>query len=98
MQEREDLHGWSLMKAVKRPGPTVYGVLDRLEACGWIIGWWEDQDAEANRPRRRLYRLSAPGAVAARDLLAARRPAALLNRSARPGPPHPAWDPAPGGA
>ena len=75
-----ELHGWAIVKSTKRSGPTTYGVLDRLEDAGWITGRWEDQPSESNRPRRRLYRLTPTGAVAARDLLAARRPQALLRR------------------
>jgi DNA-binding transcriptional MerR regulator/DNA-binding PadR family transcriptional regulator len=73
----EELHGWAILKATKRAGPTVYGVLDRLEDAGWVTGRWEDQPPNANTPRRRLYRLTPGGVVAARDLLASRRPAAL---------------------
>lgn len=67
-------HGWVIMRAVHRSGPTVYGVLDRLEAMGWVDGQWED-DPDPGRPRRRLYRLTGHGAAAARQLLAERRPA-----------------------
>jgi len=41
--EDAELHGWAITKATKRSGPTVYGVLDRLEDTGWITGHWEDQ-------------------------------------------------------
>jgi DNA-binding PadR family transcriptional regulator len=84
------LHGWAISKATRRSGPTVYGVLDRLENAGWIIGRWEAQDAEANKPRRRLYRLTPTGLTATRDLLAARRPQTLRHpprhSQARPEP------------
>lgn len=86
----EELHGWAILKATKRAGPTVYGVLDRLEDAGWITGRWEDQPPNANTPRRRLYRLSPTGAVAVRDLLTERRPAAL-GRLAQQPPPRPAF-------
>lgn len=72
-----ELHGWVIMKRTKRSGPTVYGVLDRLEDATWIEGRWEDQPPEANRPRRRFYRLSPTGAGEAHRLLAQRRPHAL---------------------
>ncbi len=29
--EGQELHGWAIMKGSSRSGPTVYGVLDRLE-------------------------------------------------------------------
>jgi PadR family transcriptional regulator len=81
-----ELHGWAIVKASKRAGPTVYGVLDRLEDAGWVTGRWEDQPPNANTPRRRLYRLTLTGAAAARDLLVARRPAALSQRAPQPWP------------
>jgi len=74
--DEAQLHGWAIMKATKRSGPTVYGVLDRLEDAGWITGRWEAQHPEPSKPRRRFYRLTDAGVIAARDLLAARRPQA----------------------
>lgn len=73
----EELHGWAIMKGTHRPGPTVYGVLDRLEDMGWISGRWESQHPEPGKPRRRLYRLTPQGEPAARELLRERRPEAL---------------------
>lgn len=70
------LHGYAIMRLTKRSGPTVYGVLDRLEDANWISGCWEEQAAEPNKPRRRLYRLTPTGIVKARQLLAERRPSA----------------------
>jgi PadR family transcriptional regulator, regulatory protein PadR len=78
-----ELHGWAILKATKRSGPTVYGVLDRLEDLGWITGRWEAQDPESSKPRRRLYRLTPTGVTAVSNLLRERRPQAL-QRSLRP--------------
>lgn len=83
---RAELHGWAIMKAIKRSGPTVYGVLDRLEDAGWITGRWEDQHPEPNKPRRRFYQLTPNGINTARDLLTARRPNALHQPLRRPAP------------
>jgi PadR family transcriptional regulator, regulatory protein PadR len=69
----DKVHGWAIMHAVKRSGPTVYGVLDRLEDAEWITGRWED-NPEEGRPRRRMYKLTPNGTVQARQLLAERRP------------------------
>jgi PadR family transcriptional regulator, regulatory protein PadR len=93
LTDGQELHGWAILKATKRAGPTVYGVLDRLEDAGWVTGRWEDQPPNVNTPRRRLYRLSPTGAVAARDLLAARRPATVdrLAQQPHPGPAFIAW-------
>jgi PadR family transcriptional regulator, regulatory protein PadR len=74
--EDHDVHGWALAKATQRSGPTVYGVLDRLEDAAWVTGRWEEQDEQSNRPRRRLYRLTPTGIVRADALLAERRVAA----------------------
>jgi DNA-binding PadR family transcriptional regulator len=73
----EDLHGWRIMKDTKRTGPTVYGVLDRLEDLRWITSYWEALQPDENRPRRRLYRLTAEGRTEASGLLAERRPGEL---------------------
>lgn len=64
----QELHGWQIMRSVRRSGPTVYGVLDRLEDAGWVSASWEPRTAEQpTRPRRRFYRLTPTGAEAARD-------------------------------
>lgn len=75
--EDTELHGWAIMKATKRSGPTVYGVLDRLEDMGWITGHWEDQNPEPNKPRRRFYRVTPTGTVEAQQILTERRPEVL---------------------
>lgn len=75
--QREELHGWQIMKDTKHTGPTVYGVLDRLEDLRWVTSSWEALPTEENRPRRRLYRLTAEGRAGITDLLAERRPEAL---------------------
>jgi hypothetical protein len=61
-----DVHGWLIMRSLRRSGPTVYRVLDRLEDAGWIAGQWEVLPPGQQRPRRRYYRLSAEGVEAAR--------------------------------
>jgi DNA-binding PadR family transcriptional regulator len=79
-QDDEEIHGWAIMKAVKRSGPTTYNVLDRIEDAGWATGTWENQHPETGRPRRRFYRLTPTGVAAARELLAARRPQSRQGR------------------
>jgi PadR family transcriptional regulator, regulatory protein PadR len=69
-----ELHGWAIVQATKRSGPTVYGVLDRMEDAGWVTGRWESQHPLPNKPRRRLYRLTPNGAVAVSAMLSKRRP------------------------
>ena len=70
-----EVHGWAIMKETKRSGPTVYGVLDRIESAEWVTGSW-DPDSEPGKPRRRLYRLTPNGRIEAARLVAERRPAA----------------------
>jgi PadR family transcriptional regulator, regulatory protein PadR len=84
----EELHGWAIIKSTHRPGPTVYGVLDRLEDMGWVASRWEASDHDPGRPRRRLYWLTPQGELEAREVLRERRPEAL-----RPAPtaPRPGW-------
>ncbi|MFC7582453.1 PadR family transcriptional regulator [Nonomuraea antimicrobica] len=80
--EDEKVHGWAIMKQVKRSGPTVYNVLDRLEDAHVVIGEWEVLEPDANRPRRRFYTLVGTAVPAARALLAERRPVALKPKPA----------------
>lgn len=87
----DDLHGWAIMKATKRSGPTVYGVLDRLEDAGWISGRWEDENPEPGKPRRRFYSITPTGVIVAREILRERRPQALRGRHRAPGPALPGW-------
>ena len=66
---------------------TVYPLLRRLEDAGWLASAEEDVDpVAAGRPRRRLYRLTGEGEVAARlecdrvhQTLTASRPAPGLS-------------------
>lgn len=64
----EPCWGLQLIKLTGRPSGTVYPLLDRLERIGWVVSHWDD-DALRPGPRRRMYRLTPDGAVAARDTL-----------------------------
>ena len=87
-----DLHGWAIMKAAKRSGPTVYGVLDRLEDMGWVTGHWEAQNTEPSKPRRRFYEITPTGRIGATELLLKHRPQSLRQITApRPGLVPPNW-------
>ncbi len=72
-RDRRDIHGWEVKKATGRSGPTVYGVIDRLEDAGLIQGYWEDQGSLDKGPRRRYYRLTGTGLATASSLIAERR-------------------------
>jgi DNA-binding PadR family transcriptional regulator len=71
--EGQELHGWAIMKGSGRSGPTVYGVLDRLEDARWITGRSEERNPEPGRPPRRFYSLTGEGVARAEQLLAIRR-------------------------
>ena len=47
---------------------TLYKALDRMRQAGLLQAEWEDPEAaaEAGRPRRRVYRVTAAGATALR--------------------------------
>ncbi len=58
------------MALVLRATGTIYPILARLEAAGWVVSDWEAIDpAEEGRPRRRLYYLTGAGALQARVAL-----------------------------
>ena len=60
---------------------TLYRALERLEAMGLLESRWEDPEISAreNRPRRRLYTLTAAGEAAVEQAQAAVR-----EKSAKP--------------
>ena len=70
----DELHGWAIMKATGRTGPTVYQVLDRLTRAEWVEARWEERHPDGNKPRRRFYRIKPDKYAPARAVLAARRP------------------------
>lgn len=67
----QERYGLDLMKLTGLPSGTLYPVLHRLRAAGWLTADWEEIDpAAAGRPARRYYRLTAEGVRAARPALA----------------------------
>jgi PadR family transcriptional regulator PadR len=66
----EEHYGLELAKAASLSSGTIYPILARLEAAGWITSAWEDIDeAKAGRRARRYYRLTGEGERAARAVL-----------------------------
>ena len=64
-------YGLALADASGFPSGTVYPILARLEAAGWVQSFWETEDPSVlERPRRRMYQLTGAGAHAARGALA----------------------------
>jgi PadR family transcriptional regulator, regulatory protein PadR len=68
---RDDWFGLELVRATGLSSGTVHESLMRLEKAGWVQAHWEDRATSASHrgPRRRLYQLTATGAVEARRLL-----------------------------
>jgi PadR family transcriptional regulator, regulatory protein PadR len=65
-----DYYGFALAEATAFPSGTIYPILARLEAAGWLVSFWEEGDpAVLERPRRRMYRLTGAGAHRARTAL-----------------------------
>jgi DNA-binding PadR family transcriptional regulator len=63
--------GAEISKITKLGSGTMYPLLQRLEIAKWIEGEWEDVDpSEVGRPKRRLYKLTRSGQVAATKELA----------------------------
>jgi|SRR4051794_16241613 PadR family transcriptional regulator PadR len=73
----EPVYGLELGREAGLATGTLYPVLHRLTREGWIEASWEEADPSAlGRPRRRFYRLTALGEVAAyREVQAVPRPA-----------------------
>ena len=64
--------GLRIAKETGRPTGTVYPILARLEALGWVTGEWEDAP-ERSGPRRRLYRITDGAVALAAETVASRR-------------------------
>ncbi|MEU4619311.1 PadR family transcriptional regulator [Actinoplanes sp. NPDC023801] len=73
------LYGLEIIETTGLLPGTIYPILARLEAAGWVVSEWEVVDErEAGRPRRRYYRLTADGLTVAE--------ASAVARGARPRP------------
>lgn len=67
---REGRSGAEMSKATKVGSGTLYPMLARLEAAGWLSSEWEVVDtSEAGRPRRRFYKFTAFGQRRAHEAL-----------------------------
>jgi PadR family transcriptional regulator, regulatory protein PadR len=63
-------HGYDLVRATGVKSGTLYPLLIRLEAQGYLEAQWQPP-AAPGRPPRHAYRLTAEGARFARNILAA---------------------------
>ncbi|HWN53178.1 MAG TPA: PadR family transcriptional regulator [Xanthobacteraceae bacterium] len=58
----EGKSGAEISRALGISSGTMYPLLARFENAGWLTSEWESIDpAEAGRPRRRFYKLTALG-------------------------------------
>ncbi|MGZ3147184.1 PadR family transcriptional regulator [Lentzea chajnantorensis] len=63
--------GLEIAKSAGMMPGTAYPILARLVRLGWLETRWENVDPRAaGRPRRRFYRLTETGVLAARPALA----------------------------
>jgi DNA-binding PadR family transcriptional regulator len=75
--------GLEIIKQTGRPSGSVYPLLDRLERAGWVTSHWDD-DSDRRGPRRRMYQLTADGALEARRVCARAAAKAGPARTTRP--------------
>ena len=61
-------YGYDLSKATALKSGTLYPILMRLEAQGWLEARWEEAP-QPGKPARHLYRLTSLGAKEAPILL-----------------------------
>lgn len=73
-----EVHGWTLIKATGLGGPTVYKLLRQIADWGWATARWADQPVAGGAPRRRYFRMTAPGRARAWELLVSRRKVVTL--------------------
>ena len=59
-------HGYDLARLAGVKSGTLYPLLIRLEAQGWLEAEWQQPD-QGGRPPRHAYRLTAAGVQLARD-------------------------------
>jgi DNA-binding MarR family transcriptional regulator len=64
----DEHYGLKISEVSGLPTGSIYPILARLEAAGWVISAWEDIDEKAEgRRRRRYYQLTDEGAERARS-------------------------------
>jgi PadR family transcriptional regulator PadR len=76
-RRRKEFHGYEIAKHLSEAGDakllvaygTLYRALGRLEDMGFLESRWEDPQisADENRPRRRMYTLTALGGTVVAD-------------------------------
>ncbi|MBQ1045051.1 PadR family transcriptional regulator [Micromonospora sp. C72] len=85
-------YGLDLMRLTGLPSGTLYPVLHRLQAAGWLAADWEDVDpVAAGRPARRYYHLTGEGVRSARLAVAELRALVPSERAGADPAGAPAW-------
>jgi PadR family transcriptional regulator PadR len=74
----KEVHGFRLVESLKIKSGVLYPLLIRYENIGWLESHWEKSDAPG--PRKRLYRLTAEGAPAARRFVSEARLSSIRPR------------------
>ena len=69
-------YGYELMSETDLASGTLYPILARLDALGWLDSEWEPP-AQPGRPPRRKFRLNSDGREGAREMIGR---AALMQR------------------
>ena len=62
------IYGLDISYRTELPAGTVYPILARPERAGWLVNRWEEMD-ETVEGRRRYYRLTPEGRIAADETL-----------------------------
>jgi PadR family transcriptional regulator PadR len=66
-EPRTEKYGLEIARESRLSTGTIYPILARLEAAGWLESGWEDIDESAEgRRKRRYYRLTGVGVREAR--------------------------------
>ncbi|MEU6935169.1 PadR family transcriptional regulator [Streptomyces rubiginosohelvolus] len=69
----DDVHGYAIAQAARKPTGSVYPIMARLETAGLLDSHWETEEPIPGRPRKKLYRLTPTGRAAVREILLERR-------------------------
>lgn len=73
VEEPDQAHyGLAIARETGLKTGTLHPILARLQGAGWLTSAWEDpaDHEDQGRPRRRYYRLTKDGEVAARRAVA----------------------------
>ena len=66
----EERYGLELIRATRLKSGTLYPLLERLEAAGWLASRWDEPgQSHSGGPRRRFYRLTGEGIARAQETL-----------------------------